>query len=248
LLKGCRVVFDELVQTTRQIEFLTDPGAGQLHIGCTEAGAASFVPAVITRILQKHPRVTFRVTTGDAATFLERHLPEREIDLAIGAKPESLTSHHDINSEVLFKDRYLVMASARSKWARKRNIRLKDLIEEPWILPPADTTMGMHIAQAFHANGIDPPRARVMSFSVPLSQNLLATGDFITVLPVMMTRLGGHLNLSPLNVRFPEISRAIVIMTLKNRTLSALADLFISSARDMGQDVTEKKRSRVPRM
>jgi DNA-binding transcriptional LysR family regulator len=248
LLKGCTVVFDELLQSVRQIEFLSDPGAGQLHIGCTEAGAAGFVPAVVAKISQQHPRVVFRVTTGDAATFMERHLPQREIDLAIGARPEALALRHDIDSEALFEDRYFVMASADSKWARRRNIDLRDLVEAPWVLPPADTTMGMHIARAFRAIGIDPPQTRVMSFSVPLCQNLLATGDFITIFPIMMTRLAEHLNLRPLDVRFPKISRAIVIMTLKNRTLSPVAQLFISCARDMAKDVGREKRAKTSRV
>src|SRR5882724_8825506 len=45
LLKGGTAVFDELLQSLRQIEHLSVPGAGHLNIGCTEVGAASFVPA-----------------------------------------------------------------------------------------------------------------------------------------------------------------------------------------------------------
>jgi DNA-binding transcriptional LysR family regulator len=237
MLKGSTAVFDELLQSMRQIEFLADPGAGQLHIGCTEAGAAGFVPAVIGRLSQKYPRVVFRVTTGDAATFIERHLPQRDIDLAIGAMPDAAASRDDIASEVLFEDRYFVMAGARSKWARRRNIALRDLVNEPWVLPPADTTMGMHIARAFRANGLEPPRSRVMSFSVPLCHNLLASGGFLTIFPIVMTRLAGHLNLRPLDIRFPEISRAIAIMTLRSRTLTPLAELFISCARGTAKNL-----------
>lgn len=236
LLKGGVAVFDELQQSVRQIAFLADPGAGRLHIGCTEAGAAGFVPAVIARLSRQYPRVTFRVTTGDAAAFIERHLPQREIDLAIGAMPDAAASHDDIASEVLFEERYFVMAGARSKWARRRNIALRDLVQEPWVLPPADTTMGMHIARAFRAEGLEPPHSQVMSFSVPLCHNLLASSGFLTIFPITMTRLAGHLNLRPLDIRFPEISRAIVIMTLRSRTLSPLAELFISCARDMAKD------------
>jgi DNA-binding transcriptional LysR family regulator len=79
----------------------------------------------------------------------------------------------------------------------------------------------------------------VTSFSVPLCHNLLASGGFLTVFPTMMTRLAKHLNLRPLDVRFPGISRAIVIMTLRSRTLSPLAELFISSARDMAKALRE---------
>jgi DNA-binding transcriptional LysR family regulator len=235
LLKSGAAVFDELLQSVRQIEFLADPGAGQLHIGCTEAGAAGFVPTVIARLSRRHPRVLFRVTTGDAATFIERHLPQRDIDLAVGALPDTADSHDDIDSEVLFEERYVVMAGASSRWARKRNVALSHLVNEPWVLPPADTTMGMHIARAFRAQGIEPPHSRVMSFSVPLCHSLLASGGFLTIFPVNMTRLARHLRLRPLDIRLDGLSRAIVIMTLRSRTLSPLAYLFISCARDMAK-------------
>jgi DNA-binding transcriptional LysR family regulator len=99
--------------------------------------------------------------------------------------------------------------------------------------------MGMHIARAFRAEGFEPPHSRVMSFSVPLCHNLLAGGGFLTIFPVMMMRLAKHLNLRPLNVAFPAISRAIVIMTLRSRTVSPLAELFISCARDMAKALSE---------
>jgi DNA-binding transcriptional LysR family regulator len=237
LIKGGAAVFDELLQSVRQIEFLADPGTGQLHIGCTEAGAAGFVPAVITRLAKEYPRIVFRVTTGDAATFIERQLPQRDIDLAIGALPDTADPHDDINSEVLFEERYIVMAGASSKWARKRHVALSHLVNEPWVLPPADTTMGMHIARAFRAQGIEPPHSRVMSFSVPLCHSLLASGGFLTIFPIMMTRLASHLNLRPLDIQLDGLSRPIVIMTLRSRTLSPLAELFISCARDMAKDL-----------
>ena len=78
-----------------------------------------------------------------------------------------------------------------------------------------------------------------MSFSVPLCHNLLASDGFLTIFPIMMTRPARHLNLRPLDIRFPEISRAIVIMTLRSRTLRPLAELFMFCARDMAKALRE---------
>jgi hypothetical protein len=40
-----------------------------------------------------------------------------------------------------------------------------------------------------------------------------------------------HLPIKPLDVEFPAIARSIGVMTLKNRTLSPMAELFIEQAR-----------------
>src|SRR5262249_1432376 len=47
LLKRGVVVFDELKQGVRDIEFLSDPGAGELRVGCTPAMSEGIVLAVI---------------------------------------------------------------------------------------------------------------------------------------------------------------------------------------------------------
>src|SRR6267142_2365211 len=56
-LLDCGVtVFDDLRKGVKHIEFLSDPAAGEIRIGCTPILGASFVPAVIDRLLQHYPR------------------------------------------------------------------------------------------------------------------------------------------------------------------------------------------------
>jgi DNA-binding transcriptional LysR family regulator len=241
LLKGGVAVFDELMQSIKQLEFLTDPSAGELRIGCTEAGAAGFVPAVIDRLSRQYPRIVFDVTTADPATLTSRSLPQREIELAVGAMPSQVAGA-DIDCEALFEDQHFVMAGPRSKWVRRRNIALADLTNEPWVLPPPDSIMGLIVADAFRAEGLEPPISRVLTFSIPLCHHLLATGRYLTMHPVVMAHLGRHLPLRVLDVRFVGIPRPIGIMTLRNRTLSPLAQLFINCARELAAPLTTARR------
>src|SRR5512135_1244755 len=53
LLKRADVVFDELRQGIRDIEFLANPSAGDVTIGCPESLAAGFVPAVVDRLSRR---------------------------------------------------------------------------------------------------------------------------------------------------------------------------------------------------
>src|SRR5437870_4993392 len=50
LMKRGIVVFDELRQSVREIEFLADPSAGEIRIGCSAPLAAGIVPAIIERL------------------------------------------------------------------------------------------------------------------------------------------------------------------------------------------------------
>jgi DNA-binding transcriptional LysR family regulator len=236
LLDGGIAVFDELAKSVKQIEHLNDPTGGEVSIGCTEAGAAGFVPAVIARLSQTYPRAAFRITTADAVALVARELPQRRIELAIGAVPEAVL-HSDIQSAVLFDDRHFVMAGETNKWVRRRKIKMAQLIDEPWILPPHDSPMGFSIGEAFRSNGLEPPQSRVMSFSIPLCHYLLATGRFLTMHPIVMARLGNYLPLKRLDVEFAGIRRAVRVLTLRNRTLSPLARLVIDCAREMARSL-----------
>ena len=73
-----------------------------------------------------------------------------------------------------YDDRQFVVAAPQNKWFRRRKFALADLIDEPWILPPAGSVIGASIIEVFHLNGLEPPRKHVVTFSIPLCHQLLA--------------------------------------------------------------------------
>ena len=150
LLKCGVAVFDELRQGVKEVEFLTDPNAGEVRIGCTETMAAGFVSAIIDRLSRQYPRVTFHLIPADSITLLNRELRQRNVELVITAT-SSLSLERDLNVEILFDDKIVVMAGAESKWIRRRKLRLADLIDEHWVLPPPDSIPGANIARIFRA-------------------------------------------------------------------------------------------------
>ena len=235
LLSGGVTVFDELTQCLNRMRFLSDPSAELVRIGCTEA-AASFVPTVIAKFAQERPRAMFEVTTADPVTLVEQRLAQRQVDLVIGALP-TLKSKEDIDVVRLFPDRTVVMASRHSKWAKRRRIKLSDLANEAWVLPPSGSEAADLIADAFRKAGAAPPRRLVTGFSIPLTLHLLARGDHLAMLPALLPRFSPHLHLKVLPVSFPGVPREVGIVTLKNRTLGPLTMLFINCARELAASV-----------
>ena len=71
--------------------------------------------------------------------------------------------------------------------------------------------------------------------------HLLATGNFLTTMPRSLLRLNADgIRLKALPVKLPIRSFPVAIVTLKNRTLSPVVELFLErlrkSARDNGFD------------
>ena len=64
LLKRERIVFDELQQGIKEIEFLLNPETGEVRLGTSEILAAGLVPKVIDRLLRRYQH-------GESAVLIE---------------------------------------------------------------------------------------------------------------------------------------------------------------------------------
>ena len=220
-------VFDELKHGVEELAFMADPTAGELRIGSTESVAAGLLPAVIERFSREHPRVHLDVAQAVISTLHYRELRERSIDLLLGRIPTPF-AEDDLETDIVYDDQVVVVTGRQSKWARARRLKLADLAGEAWVLPPADTLPGSLAVELFRATGAEMPRAPVTTLSMHLCCRLAATGRFVTTLPTSILRFGGReLSLKVLPIKLPLQPRAVGIVTLKNRTLSPVAKLFI---------------------
>jgi DNA-binding transcriptional LysR family regulator len=234
-LLDCGVsVFDGLRQGVKKIEFLADPTAGEVRIGSTVFLAASFVSALVDRLSRRYPRIVFHLVTGYIDT-LHRELSERNVDLLIVRSPGPITDER-LDFEFLFDDSYVVAAGATNQWARRRRIEIAELVNELWVLPPRESVIGSIVTEAFRASGLGYPRVAVVTDSPHMRISLLATGRFVTIFPASALRFlarGSELKVLPVNL--PMARRPNGIITVKNRALSPVAQLFIDCAREIAK-------------
>ncbi len=141
LLDGGAAVFDDLHQAVKNIEFLADPTAGEVRIGCNPVLATSFVSAVVDRLSRRYPRIVFYVV-AEQVEILHRELRERNVDLLVTSEIRPFCRTSDVEFEFLFDDSYVVVAGAQNPWVRRRRIELADLVNEPWALPPRESVIG----------------------------------------------------------------------------------------------------------
>ena len=240
-LLDCAVaVFDELRQGVKRMEFLSDPTAGTLRIGGNEVACAGLLPAVFGRLRRQHPGISLRMTPLLAHAQQYDELRERKVDLILGRIAPS--TEDDIDAEILFHDRTIVVAGSTNRWARRRKVELSELTDEPWVVPPPDILAGALAAQAFRACGVEyPPRGAAMG-SIHLFGALLASEPFLAAIPASLLRLGAILpSLKILPVTLPIPPWPVGIMTLKNRTLTPVTRLFVECAREVVKPLAKGK-------
>jgi len=240
LLNRSHVAFDELRQGIKDIEFLADPTIGEVRIGGTIPTTAGFISAVVDRLSRRYPRIVFQLLIGDSPA-LYRELSERNVDLVV-ARSFGRFTEEAVEFEPLYDDPYVVVAGAQNPWVRRRKIELADLINEPWALPPPDSLVGSVFLAAFRSAGLDYPRVTVVTFPHVVRNSMLATGRFLTVLQHSVLRYPAeHPLIKRLRVEFPVTSGPMGIVTLKNRMLSPVAQLFIDGAREVAKPLAKRK-------
>jgi DNA-binding transcriptional LysR family regulator len=230
IIKRGLAVFDELNQCAKDIRSIEDPTSGELRIACSEYAAAGPVVAVIDLLTQRHPGMVFDVLTGPALS-VSSALAERRVELAM-TRVVDFTDQSNLVAENLFDDDFVVVAAMGNPWTRRRRIGLAELVNEPWTLPPREATIGTFAIDAFRARGLKPPRATVVTYSMHMRNRLLATGRFLTKLPTYaVTFFAKPPSLKILPVELDNARGTMALFTLKNRTLSPLAELFVKTAR-----------------
>lgn len=232
LLDCGTVVFDEMRQGLRRIEFLTNPDEGNLRVGFPEVELAGIIPLVMERFLQRYPRVRLQVIHANTSMLQFQELRDRNVELLIG-RVRSTTLSDDLALENLFDDSLVAVAGPNSPWHRQRRLKLADIVDEPWILPPYNSVPGPFIADIFRANHLPPPNPTISTLSHQLTLSLIASGRYLGLLNRSVIRSSGALvGLKILPVQIPAHKINVDIITIKNRTLSPLALQFINCARE----------------
>ena len=241
LLKCSSAVFDELRQGVQALQNLADPSAGELRIGCQQTLAQTVLPHIIEQICRRHPRIDFDVTQLVSPNLEFPELRQRTLDFVLTRLAGPVTTEQlgeDLKVETLLDDRLFIVAGEKSPWVRRRKIELAELASEPWILRPPGSWQWQFMTEAFRQIGRSMPRPRVITYSVPLTHSLLASGKFITLMDGLTPRLEGkRLGVRPLPVDVPPWPWPIAIVMLKNRTVSPVVELFLKSVRSFVRDL-----------
>jgi DNA-binding transcriptional LysR family regulator len=242
LLQRGPEAFDALKQGMRDIEFLMDPGSGEVCLGADMSYiAGGFVAAIIERVLHSNPRLKVQVveTTTSAAAPEFPELRERKVDLILGRISAQLVPD-DLQVELLFDEPIVVVASEESRWAGRAKIELTELRDEPWILAPAPNLARQLVENAFRAKGLEPPHPRITTFSMQLRFQLLSAGSYLTVVTDSTARFSADrwsLAVLPVDLG-PRLPVAAV--TLKHRTLSPAVQLVIDAVRTVTKSMEAK--------
>jgi DNA-binding transcriptional LysR family regulator len=242
LLRRSVAAFDELRQAVKELEFLADPTIGEVRVAASTAMVGSLLPVVIARVYRRHPKFIIQVKETVAGAALYAELRERKVDFVIGRSLQPLHDK-DLSQEILFDDPLFVVVGRENPLARRRNISLADLMQEPWMMPPGDT-VGVLINDTFRDAGLRPPEPVIVSSSLSMYFELLNREPLLAMMPrSVLAFASARQTIKALPVKLPAKSRPVGIVTLQARTISPAAQVFIQAVRETVRPLTKGRPS-----
>ena len=235
LLKWAKAVFDDVHQGVAELDFISDPTSGELRVAATGPIVAGILPVILERLRRQHPRIVFHVEPGHLGFAAAGSVAGAPGGSALGPRARPIQAKTS-SEEILFHERTFVAAHSSNPLCRRRKLALRDLFDEPWCLPPSETVGGALIHQAFQASGLELPRAIVVTGAIHMHSALMGLGPYLSIFPGSMLKFNPQRRaFRALPVELPIPPWPVTITTLKNRTISPVAEIFFECAREVAK-------------
>lgn len=184
-------VLDVLASARADLDRLGDDVAGTVRVATVASAALEFVSAAASALGRQHPGITLQVSTSEPARSLELLLAG-DVDLAVideyAYQPIALPDSVSVVA-LRVEELVAVLPSARSNSSGhgaevEAPVRLIDLQNRDWVMPPDDAACGFAVRSACRAAGFEP-RVRWETDDMLLLTSAVAAGHGVAVLPAL---------------------------------------------------------------
>lgn len=230
LLTHMQLITSELGSLLRHAEEIVSGGSGEVRVGTLLAGTADILPDAVFEITRRFPAIRVAVSEG-TPDRLHEDLMSGHVDFVVG-RVTPLASMTGVEVEPLYDDEVHVVCTPSHARAGYRG-DLAELVDDAWILPPADTSLRQQIEAAFiRGCGRVPGRVIECVAPVPL-RALLVRGRHLSVVPagIFADELERDILLA-LQVSIEGTSVPVGIITRSGAALPSSARALIAALRD----------------
>ncbi len=163
---------------------------GRLSVGVIPTVAAVDVPAALSELRRRHPRVRVGLRTG-ASDDLVAAVAAGDLDVALLGLPGT-RSPAGVQSHELSRERLVAVLSPDHRHAGRTRLRLADLADEPGVDFPYGSAGRAQTDQAFARAGLTREVAYEVT-DVPLMAGLIRSGLAIGFLPAPYVEIAPEL-------------------------------------------------------
>jgi DNA-binding transcriptional LysR family regulator len=236
LIRRAGAALAEMDAAHQEVMELLSGLRGRVGLGTVLAPATGLVPKAINLLKARHARVHVAVNMSTSKVLVER-LRSGELDLVVGRILDTEAAD-ELNFEPLTDEPHVVIARASHPLIDRADLKLEDLMDQCWILPPAGSILRDRLTALFLSHGLEQPAETVETLDMPVVASLLLNNDMIVALPVEAVQPyldAGLLKALPFDLGVSMDSFGIV--TRKRHQLSPGADAMLIALRDAAASI-----------
>jgi DNA-binding transcriptional LysR family regulator len=227
-----RAIFDELRRAAQDLTLVSSGARGTLRLGTVPMPAIPFLPVAINRLIDAQAGIFVSVIEERETELLDR-LRKRDIEVAI-LRLSLIEPGGDMQVAPLFDEKLCVIAGKDHALAARTRLNWLELLEQRWVMPPADCYFYEHVQRTLDRLGMRMPMQMIETASIQMQFNLILHAGMLGF------GMRSQVSFAPgkeLLVRLPfdlPIEGSIVgAVTLSSHEPSPLALQLIAHIRDM---------------
>ena len=197
---------------------------GQVSIAAMPSVCSMLLPQTIEAFRKSHPGIAINLKDVVAQKVLAMVRME-EVDFGIGSFADVDTS---LKVTPLFTDSMRVVFLPQSPLAKKRTIKLEDLVKYPLILMDRQSSVRMLIERAFNSIGHSPAPAYEVTY-MSSAVGMAKAGLGVAFLPSSTLEVSELSELLSRVVNHPGLTRNIAAIGKTGRDLSPAAASFLKA-------------------
>lgn len=219
-------VLGDISRTQAELGALAEGRTARLHIGSVWAGVARAIPQALVEFQALYPYISVTVSESPLTQLLEG-IDNKQLDVAV-CSLDSRAYKDGLEHRELFDDNVcLVVGRASRHWDVKAPVRLIDLVQDNWIMPPKGTLTRSQLDAALLDAGATWLLPKVETAAITTLQALVHQGDYIGVCSEAMAEYQvalGNMRILPLDrtIRFGPVG----VIWAKDNTAEAVR-LFV---------------------
>jgi DNA-binding transcriptional LysR family regulator len=155
LVRHAEAILARLGEAEAELEAIAGLRGGRLRLAAFESAAASLMPLAIASFRAAHPGVELSLIMAEPDDS-EPLLKSGELDLVVGFDSRIRNEVDGVARQHLLSDPMFLVLPADHPLARKRNLRLADVADDPWIAGATNCECNRLITRACAAAGFEP--------------------------------------------------------------------------------------------
>lgn len=236
--RHAKIVLAQLRHAAEELENLRVGYSGHIYVGTLVAASAKLLPDAIMMLKKDRPSIAITVVDGTYDLLLPA-LRTADLDLVVGRLPEAGRMHEFVY-ERFYSEPACLVVRRNHPLARKKRLILKNLINEPWLVPVQETALRRQLEKEFESFELPFPRNIIESMSILTNKALIRNSDCIGVLPLHVA-LDDQQNklLSILPVKLKGTERPVGAICRSPGVLPPAANAFLDCLRQVAQHISE---------